>query len=65
MWNLITWFFGLPSSSSHALIGGLIGTALIKSGAHYLIYSGIFKVIAFIVISPLLGMISRFNHNVY
>lgn len=57
LWNIITWYSGLPSSSSHALIGGLIGTALIKSGTHYLIFSGIFKVILFIVISPFLGMV--------
>jgi PiT family inorganic phosphate transporter len=57
MWNIITWYYGLPSSSSHALIGGLIGTALIKSGTHFLIISGILKVILFIVISPFLGMV--------
>lgn len=57
LWNIITWYSGLPSSSSHALIGGLIGTALIKSGAHYLEYAGILKVVAFIVISPLIGMV--------
>jgi inorganic phosphate transporter, PiT family len=56
IWNIITWYFGIPSSSSHALIGGLIGAALIKSGTHYLEYMGIFKVIISIVISPLLGM---------
>ncbi len=57
VWNIITWYSGLPSSSSHALIGGLIGTALIKSGTHFLVFSGIFKVVAFIVISPLIGLI--------
>jgi PiT family inorganic phosphate transporter len=56
-WNLITWYFGLPSSSSHALIGGLIGAALAKSGASSLKVLGISKVLAAIVISPLLGFI--------
>jgi PiT family inorganic phosphate transporter len=54
-WNLITWYFGLPSSSSHALIGGLVGAGLCKGGTSVLIWSGLLKTIAFIVISPLLG----------
>jgi len=54
-WNLITWYFGIPSSSSHALIGGLVGAALAKSGADSLVWSGVGKTVAFIVISPLLG----------
>ena len=57
IWNIITWYFGIPSSSSHALIGGLIGAALVKSGTHFLEYAGIFKVVISIVISPLLGML--------
>ncbi len=56
-WNLITWWFGLPSSSSHALIGGLIGAGFLKGGASALVASGIFKTIAFIFISPLLGFL--------
>ena len=56
-WNIITWYYGIPSSSSHALIGGLIGAALAKSGPDSLISSGITKVVSFIVISPLLGMV--------
>ncbi len=56
-WNLITWYLGLPSSSSHALMGGLIGSALVKSGPNALVYSGINKTLAFMVISPMLGMI--------
>ncbi|MDR2112421.1 MAG: inorganic phosphate transporter [Candidatus Accumulibacter sp.] len=56
-WNIITWYFGIPSSSSHALIGGLIGPALAHAGPQALIASGVFKVIAFILISPLLGML--------
>jgi PiT family inorganic phosphate transporter len=56
-WNVITWYYGIPSSSSHALIGGLIGAALIKSGPSALISEGIMKTVAFIVISPLVGML--------
>ncbi len=54
-WNLFTWYVGLPSSSSHALIGGLLGAALVKSGLSSLKFLGISKVLAAIVISPLLG----------
>lgn len=54
-WNIFTWYFGLPSSSSHALIGGLLGAALAKSGFTSLKFAGIFKVLSAIVISPLLG----------
>ena len=56
-WNIITWYFGLPTSSSHALIGGMIGSALIKSGPGSLIWAGILKTVAFILISPALGFI--------
>jgi PiT family inorganic phosphate transporter len=56
-WNLITWYFGMPSSSSHALIGGLIGSAMAKAGMKPLLAPGILKVTAFIVISPLLGLL--------
>ena len=56
-WNLITWWFGLPSSSSHALIGGLIGAGFLKGGTSALVASGIFKTVAFIFISPMLGFI--------
>ena len=56
IWNLITWYFGLPSSSSHALIGGLIGAGLVKGGLKVLVYKGIAKVTVFIVLSPLVGM---------
>ena len=55
-WNLLTWYFGLPSSSSHALIGGLVGAALVKAGPHFLHWGGLAKIVASIVISPLLGM---------
>jgi inorganic phosphate transporter, PiT family len=56
-WNLITWYYGIPSSSSHALIGGLIGAALAKTGSGALISSGILKTVAFIFISPLVGFV--------
>ena len=56
-WNLITWYYGIPSSSSHALIGGLIGAALVKAGTGPLLAPGIIKTAAFIFISPMAGMI--------
>lgn len=54
-WNLVTWYFGLPSSSSHALIGGLVGAAIAKGGMHTLNYPELSKVLISIVLSPLLG----------
>lgn len=57
VWNVVTWYFGLPSSSSHALIGGLVGAAVAKAGTDALIASGLIKIIAFIVLSPLLGFL--------
>ncbi len=54
-WNLLTWYFGIPSSSSHALIGGLVGAAVASNGIHSLIPGGLIKTISFIVLSPLLG----------
>jgi PiT family inorganic phosphate transporter len=56
-WNLVTWYFGIPSSSSHALIGGLVGAAVAKAGTGSLISSGLIKTITFIVLSPLLGFL--------
>jgi len=56
-WNLVTWWYGIPSSSSHALVGGLVGAAVAKAGTWALIPSGILKVVAFIFISPLVGMV--------
>ncbi len=55
-WNLITWYYGIPSSSSHALIGGMIGSALVKAGTAPLLWPGIIKTATFIVVSPVLGM---------
>ncbi len=56
-WNIFTWLYGLPSSSSHALIGGLLGASISHAGMSPLKWLGISKVLAFIVISPLLGMV--------
>jgi PiT family inorganic phosphate transporter len=56
-WNFITWYYGIPSSSSHALIGGLIGAVVAKVGTGGLIDSGIVKTVAFIVVSPTLGFL--------
>jgi PiT family inorganic phosphate transporter len=60
IWNLITWWFGLPSSSSHALIGGLLGAGLLKGGMNVLVWPGIIKTSLFIVLSPAIGMILGF-----
>ena len=57
VWNVITWYYGIPSSSSHALIGGIVGAAIAKAGASVLISGGILKIVAFIFISPLLGFV--------
>jgi len=56
-WNFITWYYGIPSSSSHALIGGLVGAAVAKAGTWGLLPAGILKTVAFIFISPLLGFV--------
>ena len=56
-WNIITWYYGIPSSSSHALIGGLVGAALVKAGPDALIASGVIKTVSFILVSPMLGML--------
>ena len=60
IWNLITWWYGLPSSSSHALIGGLIGAGLMRGGFEVLVWKGIIKTASFIIISPLVGLILGF-----
>ena len=56
-WNLLTWYYGIPSSSSHALIGGLVGAAIAKAGASSLIAAGIWRTVAFIFVSPFLGFL--------
>jgi PiT family inorganic phosphate transporter len=57
VWNLITWYYGIPSSSSHALIGGLVGAAVAKSGTGALVAGGLIKTVIFIVVAPLLGFL--------
>ena len=56
-WNVITWWYGIPSSSSHALIGGIVGSVIAKAGAGSLIAVGIWKTVLFIFLSPLLGFL--------
>jgi PiT family inorganic phosphate transporter len=56
-WNLVTWYYGIPSSSSHALIGGIVGAVMAKAGASALISSGVLRTVAFIFVSPLLGFL--------
>jgi PiT family inorganic phosphate transporter len=56
IWNLITWWWGFPSSSSHTLVGGLIGAAIASSGTGAVISAGVIKIVSFIFIAPLLGM---------
>jgi inorganic phosphate transporter, PiT family len=63
-WNLITWYFGLPSSSSHALIGGYAGAAIVKVGFGVLIPGGWYKTIIFIALAPMIGMIMGFGLKV-
>lgn len=63
VWNLITWWYGLPSSSSHALIGGVVGAAIAKAGLSVVIVSGVAKIAAFIVLSPLIGLMLAFAVN--
>lgn len=60
-WDLITWHYGIPSSSSHALIGGLAGAAIVNAGISALIPAGIYKILLFIVLSPLLGLVLGFG----
>ena len=56
-WNVITWYYGIPSSSSHALIGGISGAVIAKAGTSALVAAGILKTVAFIFVSPLLGFL--------
>ncbi len=56
VWDVVTWYYGLPVSSSHALIGGLVGAALVASGAGVLVWNGISKTLVFMVLSPFIGM---------
>jgi inorganic phosphate transporter, PiT family len=61
VWDLLTWYLGLPSSSSHALIGGLVGAAVTKAGVGSLLWAGLDKTVAFMVLSPLIGFALAFT----
>ena len=56
-WNFLTWYYGIPSSSSHALIGGIVGAVIAKAGVQSLVAGGVFKTVAFIFVSPMLGFL--------
>jgi inorganic phosphate transporter, PiT family len=57
IWNIVTWIFGIPSSSSHALVGGLIGAGVAKTGGSAIVFSGVFKTVLAIFISPMIGFL--------
>jgi len=59
-WNLLTWWWGLPSSSSHTLVGGLVGASIAHAGTSSIVIGGVLKIVAFIFIAPLLGMLFSF-----
>jgi len=59
-WNLLTWWWGLPSSSSHTLVGGLVGAAIASSGFGSVIYSGVLRIGLFIIVAPVLGMVMSY-----
>jgi inorganic phosphate transporter, PiT family len=61
VWDVITWYLGLPTSSSHALIGGLVGAAVTKAGLGSLVWSGLDKTLAFMVLSPIIGFVLSFG----
>jgi PiT family inorganic phosphate transporter len=61
VWDLITWWFGIPTSSSHALVGGLIGAGVAAAGTTVIVWSGTLKTVLFIVVSPLAGMAAAFG----
>ncbi len=64
IWDLITWWFGIPTSSSHALVGGLIGAGVAAAGVTVIVWSGTLKTVSFIVISPLVGLAAAFGLTV-
>ncbi|AHG49281.1 inorganic phosphate transporter (plasmid) [Rhizobium leguminosarum bv. trifolii CB782] len=57
IWNIVTWIFGIPSSSSHALVGGLIGAGVAKTGVSAIVFSGVFKTVLAIFMSPMIGFL--------
>jgi inorganic phosphate transporter, PiT family len=58
IWNIITWLLGLPTSSSHALIGGLLGSGIAAAGLKVVMWAGVWKIVMFIALAPLIGMVS-------
>ena len=56
-WNVVTWWYGIPSSSSHALIGGIVGATMAKAGTEPLVASGVLRTVAFIFVSPMMGFL--------
>ncbi|MGB8489654.1 MAG: inorganic phosphate transporter [Bacteroidales bacterium] len=60
VWNLVTWWMGLPSSSSHTLVGGMVGAAVVGNGFSSVVYAGVIKILIFIVVAPLLGMVMSY-----
>ena len=60
VWNIVTWYFGLPSSSSHALVGGLLGSAILYAGVDVVQLTGLVKILLALLISPILGLIGGF-----
>lgn len=64
VWDLLTWWWGLPTSSSHALIGGFAGAAVMRSGWHVIIAEGWYKTLIFIVVAPVMGLILGFSFMV-
>ena len=60
IWNLLTWWWGLPSSSSHTLVGGLVGAAIAGAGVNSVVFAGLIKIVIFIVVAPVLGMVISF-----
>ncbi|HPT22213.1 MAG TPA: inorganic phosphate transporter [Bacteroidales bacterium] len=61
IWNLATWWWGLPSSSSHTLVGGLVGASYVHAGVSSIVFSGLIKIVSFIVIAPLIGLVTSFT----
>lgn len=62
-WDIITWWYGIPSSSSHALIGGIMGAGVAKAGMWALVASGVWKIVLFIILSPLIGFVLSLGHG--